>query len=197
MDWPLCIVSPPFGLSPFHFHASHPRNPPAFISNGGLNRDDGVLRDVGGVLSVQPEGVLDGVCVWGGTAFPKVCFPRWCRGTLGRGFLRRPWGGQGEAGLEASEGRRCPFSASQSPQPELSVRPWVEARRLHTYPLWPPAPATWTRVRCLRRARACPAVPLPRLSPKVSAAFGVMVVTGSDVGTLKVHLSGSSQQWEC
>lgn len=54
----------------------------------------GCCRMWGGVLSAQPEGMLDGVCV-GGTAFPKVCFPRWCRGTLGRGFLRHPWGWAG------------------------------------------------------------------------------------------------------
>lgn len=33
------------------------------------------------------------------------------------------------------------------------------------------------------RARACPTVPLPRFAPRVLAAFGVMVVTGSDAGT--------------
>lgn len=86
---------PSFGLSTFHFHTSHPRNPPAFISNGGLNRDDGVLQDVGRGPVCSARGHAGrGVCV-GGTAFPKVCFPRWCRGTLGRGFLRHPWGWAG------------------------------------------------------------------------------------------------------
>lgn len=196
MDWPLCIVSPPFGLSTFHFHASHPRNPPAFISNGGLNRDDGVMRDVGRgpVCSARGRagrGVC--VCVGGALPSPKSVSPD------GAGV---PWAGVSSdapgVGRErqACRPQREDCVCSLPPRvPSLSwaCGPWVEARSLHTYPLWPPAPATGTLVRCLRRARACPAVPPPRRSPKVSAAFGVMVVTGSDVGTLKIHLSGSSQ----
>lgn len=72
----------------------------------------------GGVLSAQPKGMLDGRV--GGHCLPQSVFSQMVQGYPGQGLPWMPLGLGRER--QASVGRRCPFSASLSPQPELSVR---------------------------------------------------------------------------
>lgn len=75
----------------------------------------------GGVLSAQLESMLDDVCMWGGHCLPQSLFPQMVQGYPGQGFPQTPLGWAGRGRPVGLRGR--PFSASQSPQPELGVRP--------------------------------------------------------------------------
>lgn len=131
------------------------------------------------------------VCV-GGTAFPKVCFPRWCKGALGRGFLGCPWGWAGRGRPPGLGGEMVSVLCLPEPPARAERGHLGGGCKTTRIPSSASCPATWALCPLPEACQDLPNCPSTQTLPQSLGSLWDDGLTGSDAGSQGIFtLSGS------